>query len=169
MPLSIIIDKATGAQKRVAVGANTVAVLDAQTETYLREDAFDAEPSPFEYAWNAEAAKTGTGPFYTALPGAPTYPPRTKMKTGNFMRRLGLQREAILHAVRRTSTDFNTIGLLEALTQWAAREPITDVTYQVTKDGVSGMADVLLAVGQLPEGKVEFTATMLALPTAEED
>jgi len=147
------------------------AVYDLQTRALKSTGTVVADPlpdtlgvaGPFDvdapYAWNPDTLTLTT---YVA-------PVRTSMKTGNFMRRLGIQREAVLHAIRRTSNDPQVIGILEALTQWAAREPRTDVTFEVTQIGVSNMAQILLAAGALPEGIDAFTAMMLADPTPEED
>jgi hypothetical protein len=148
------------------------AVYDLQTKALRSTGTVVADPlpdglgvaGPFDvvapFAWDAE----------TLTLSSFVQPARTSMKTGNFMRRLGLQREAVLHAVRRNpATPSDTVGVLEALTQWAAREPRTDVTFDVTQQGVGVMAQVLQSVGQLAEGVEAFTAMMLALPTPEED
>lgn len=88
----------------------------------------------------------------------------TTLTAGDFMRRLGLARETYLHAVRMdASAPLATRAQLETLLQWLNRVATTgvDLDDPITATGVTIMAGVLDAGGQLDEGAEAFAAAML--------
>ncbi|GAB1345023.1 hypothetical protein MASR1M101_41500 [Gemmatimonas sp.] len=94
---------------------------------------------------------------------APT-PEVTQMTAGDFMRRLGFEREVVLRMVMR---DPNTPPMLAAqldtLSAWLNRIVTTgvDLNDPLVPTGVELMGQVLAGAGVLPEGMDAFRASML--------
>ena len=91
-------------------------------------------------------------------------PEVTRMTAGDFMRRLGFEREAYLHALRlNASAPLETRAQVETLLQWLNRIVVTgvDLDDPIVPLGVEIMTQVLTAGGRLPEGPDAFRATML--------
>lgn len=82
---------------------------------------------------------------------------------GDFMRRLGFAREVVLRVVMLDpSQPIQLRAQLQTLDAWLSRAEIVNVTDPITVSGVSLMAQVLDAAGDLPEGVAAFTNAMLA-------
>lgn len=105
------------------------------------------------HQWNDEA------PDWEAIT-----PVATQMTAGDFMRRLGFEREVLLRMVMRDASTAPLLGAqLDTLSAWIVRIVTTgvDLNDPLVPQGVELMGQVLNGLGQLPEGMVAFRASML--------
>lgn len=91
-------------------------------------------------------------------------PEITQMTAGDFMRRLGFEREVVLRMVMRDPTTPPLLAAqLDTLSAWLNRIVTTgvDLDDPLIPTGVELMAHVLAGAGHLPEGLDAFRASML--------
>jgi hypothetical protein len=151
--LHVLVNSA-GEQQRVIVG-DQPDVPDGLT--LVTFGGLDSEPSSTTHRWDA-----GTRSYVLR---ATVEDARFKMTAGDFMRRLGFEREAYLHAVRlNPETPLALRAQLETLVLWLGRIVLSGVDLRdpLVPIGVAIMAQVLSAGDQLAEGVEAFTANMMA-------
>lgn len=88
----------------------------------------------------------------------------TRMSAGDFMRRVGFEREVVLRAVMRDpATPITVAAQLDTLSEWLKRIVASgvDLDDPIVPMGVELMGGVLASVNQLPEGLDAFRASML--------
>ena len=91
-------------------------------------------------------------------------PEVTVLSAGDFMRRLGFEREVALRmAMRDPATPLLLVARLDTLSAWLNRIVTTgvDLDDPVVANGTALMATVLHEKGLLPEGPEAFSAGML--------
>ena len=119
-----------------------------------------------QYLWNA-------GTLVLELQGPPV---RYVMSAGDFMRRVGLEREIVLNMLELDpSTPLQTRATLKTLNAWIQRVTQTgvDVRDPVSATGATIIGSLLHAAGTIPEGVPAFVEMLLTplvgapLPTEE--
>lgn len=127
--LTIIVDKATGKQKRVYLPSDAPEIRNTVTEEAVQVPEFTAEPSSREYRWDA-ATKA-----YVALPGAPTFViSRTKLSKREFLNRVG----------KTTLGQINAIIITPITAENAATQVPLVAQLMTMKDFLNAVPDVEL-------------------------
>jgi hypothetical protein len=159
--LYVVIDKDTGAQKRVSL--EPLFQMSA-TEEVLTFPEITAHPSPEEYEWN-KATKE-----YVALPGFAGAGPvaRTRLTKREFLQRLDSAGalDAIMARLATAPVTPQEVAIVAALMKFD-RYLITSDFIELTHPKTTGGIAQLVAVGFLTQAAAEVVLTPATTATAE--